>query len=226
MRRRSFTKALASLLVVPLLKFQPEHIDRHKLLSMFLEETECTFRYDLTRPYIFGDYSYGTDGRVMARIDTDETEHDDDTIRMPPIEQVWNLNFQPSQIWKPFKLAEYGELVCASQSKQYGGSCPKCDDRRVSFGADYPTDQATADELPEYDPDDNTIRDRSCFLCRGKPYYAGSNQRVGSQLIAYRYAKKLAAIPGCEISFSGFQNVVLFRSDAGISGIVMPIEDR
>jgi hypothetical protein len=235
MHRRSFTKAMASLLVVPLLKFQPQVIDRHKLLSMFLEE-DCYSRFDLTRPYVVGDFSYGTDGRAMARIDTNKSEHEDETIKMPPIQKAWDTHYQPSQDWRSFKLAEYDQLVLSQDDMWWGGSCPMCDDRRVSFGENYPTDQTTADELPDYDPDDNTIRDVSCELCHGKRYRGGSHQVIGGQLIAYRYAKKLAAIPGCEICASDLKHGnshvsmktqnVLFRSDIGISGIVLPAADR
>ena len=80
---------------------------------------------------------------------------------------------------------------------------------------------------------DNTIRDVTCELCHGRQYAGGDLQPVGNQLIQYRFAKKLAAIPGCEIGLSGASRTelhfghryrpVLFRSDFGIAGIVMPI---
>lgn len=232
MDRRVFTKSLAALLAVPLLKFQPETIDRHKLLSMFLEE-DAFARYDLTRPYVVGDFSYGTDGRAMARIDTNEDEHDDQKIKMPPIQKAWDFHYQPNEVWKPFKLAEYDQLIATDHDKKWGGTCPMCDDRRVSFGSSYPTNQTTADELPDYDPDDNTIRDVSCVLCHGKNYYRGSNQLIEGQLIAFRYAKKLASIPGCQYcvtdikhgnsSVSQKSQNVLFRSEIGITGIVLPV---
>lgn len=232
MDRRVFTKSLTALLAVPLLKFQPESIDRHKLLSMFVDE-DVYSRYDLTRPYVVGDFSYGTDGRAMARISTNEDEHDDQKIKMPPIQNAWDHHYQPNEVWKPFKLAEYDQLVATEDDRKFGGTCPKCDDHRVSFGLTYPTNQTAGDELPDYDPDDNTIRDVSCDLCHGKPYRKGSNQLIEGQLIAFRYAKKLAAIPSCQYCVTDFKHGdssvtqksqnVLFRSEIGINGIVLPV---
>lgn len=223
MQRRTFNKALASLLTVPLLNLQPLTIDRHKLLSMFLGESWQ--RYDLSRPYILDGFSYATDARVMARITTSDDESLDETIKIPPLQNVWDTAFKPERQWERFHLHDIKDLVL---SPIYN-ICPVCDDRRVSYGKEYPADEDTALALPDYDPDDNTIRDVSCELCHGRNYEGPSLQPIAGKKIAYRYAKKLAAIPGCEVSVSaghGYTNghqTILFRSDVGIGGILMPV---
>ena len=231
MQRRTFSKSLAAMLVVPLLKFQPKTIDRHELLNVFLGDDHFLgARYDLTRPYVVNQHAYASDGRIMARITTCEAEHDDEMIKVPPVELVWNAHFiSTERKWETFKLADYNELVPPQSS--WGATCPMCNDRRISFGDSYPTDQHTADQLPEYDPDDNTIRDASCEMCHGKSFFGGSYQKIGNQVIAYQYAKKLAEVPGCEVNIgavmkhhrgSEFQ-AVLFRSEIGIAGVLYPV---
>lgn len=229
MQRRSFVKSLSSLLLVPLLRYQPADIDRHKLLGMFLGDDACNLRFDLTRPYVVGDHAYASDGRVMARIDTDESECDDKSIKVPPVGYTWNKYYAPYESWKPFRLVEVEELLPALTNC---GMCPLCDDRRVSYGSAYPTTEADV-YGKSYDPDDNTIRDESCPVCHGRQYDKRCYQGIGDIKILYRYAKKLAAIPGCEVTIG--RNVfndeswqfktplLLFRSDVGIGGIVMPI---
>ena len=228
--RRSFAKSIASLLMAPLLKYQPEQIDRHKLLGMFLDDIHYeSRRWDLRRPYVVGDYSYASDGRIMARISTSEAEHDDELIQIPPVEKAWSNLFQPDS-FKPFRLADIDELQPA---ERHFGICPMCLNRRVSLGNNYPISTTPASELPDYDPDDNTIRDKSCELCHGKEYTAHCYQQIGESQICFRFAKILAEIPGCEVScgpvVTNFRTVdiptpvTLFRSEIGIAGIVMPV---
>jgi hypothetical protein len=217
--------------MVPLLRLQPHTIDRHKLLAMFSADNQF-YRWDLTRPYIVGGHAYATDARVMARIITTEDEHDDESIKAPPVERAWADHYQPASKWQPFRLSEHDQLLLTQTDAKYGGACPICDDRRVSYGVEYPTDEETSENLPDYDPDDNTIRDVSCTLCRGKPYYGGSHQRIASELIAYHYAKRLAKIPGCEVNIShkaaflDNHTAILFRSEVGIAGVVSPVTDQ
>lgn len=233
MQRRTFAKALSSLLLVPLLRYQPVEIDRHKLLGMFLDELHWDTRlWDLRRPYIVGQHAYATNSKILARIDTDESEHDDESIKVPPVGDVWREYNTPGEKWKPFRLADIDELAPSTDIDL----CPLCDNRRVSFGETLP---ATFSEVRglDYDPDDNTVRDQSCSLCNGKPYTKHCFQAVSGLHINYQYAKKLAAIPGCEVAFSANLHqvggtwspretpVLLFRSDIGIGGMVCPITE-
>lgn len=227
MQRRTFAQTLASLIMVPLLKMQPEAIDRHKLLAMFLDQGEYC-RWDLKRPYIFGDFAYATDGRTMARIASSLDEADDETIKKPPLEKSWDIFGHPETQWRPFRLHDIPDLIPAEE-RDYA-TCPLCLGRRVSYGKGYPTEEI-AEDLPDYDPDGNTIADATCEMCHGRPYSGPAYQPVGSLVIDYKYAKRLAEIPGCEVCTSkpaGYteseqRRTVLFRSEIGIGGIVMPI---
>jgi hypothetical protein len=234
--RRTFGKSLASLLMVPLLKMQTETIDRHKLLAIFLDDGQWSHRYDFKRPYVIDSFAYGTDGRAMARITTSEDEHDDETIRLPPIKSAWESHYQPDTAWQPFQIYDVNDLL-PSQSR-YGGICPVCFGGRIQIKQDWNDINAKDWVRYDCDPDDNTMNDINCPQCKGESFYAGpSLQPVGDVKIGYEYAKTLAAMPGCEVAINHSKSnfgypkdhapfdVLLFRSEAGIAGVVCCVND-
>lgn len=229
--RRSFIGAGASLLLAPLLKIQPA-IDRHSLLTMFTDMDYV--RYDLSRPYFLSGHAYATCGRTMARIDSNETELLDESVKIPPMERIWSEHYKPSAKWQKFELHDIADLHC--HGDKYCGVCPACDDRWIPVPKDWLDEDGYV--LSKYwnerncDWETGEMRDRSCSLCRGEHWEGGWVQPVGDRGISYKYAKRLARIPGCEVAIAEpvtlngeLLTSVLFRSDL-ISGIVCCVRNH
>lgn len=186
-------------------------------------------RWDLSRPYVFNQFAYATDGCAMARITSSEDEHSDESVRVPPMESTWAKHFKQGSKWTKFGLQDIGDLV--PRADEDCGTCPACDNKPVKC----PACDGDPYSCDDPDCDDGWIPDRSCKLCRGEPYYGGVYQQVGDTFLLYRFAKRLAKIPGCEVAIAepspfptweGYQQMmrpVLFRSDL-ISGIVAPAD--
>lgn len=216
--RRRFVQTMSGLLVVPLLRFQPAEIDRHKLLGLFVGGEHDSSIYKLHIPYVVGENAYASDGRIMARTWTNDDETDSEVIRIPPFERTWTYHFSQShEDWRPFRLFDIQDLAPTQNAV-----CPLCDDRRVELDH-FPADWTKELDEVDYDPSDNTVRDASCSLCHGREHIGPSLQPIGDRHIGYEYAKKIAQVPGVEVCLSGrHTEPILFRSEAGILGMVMP----
>lgn len=223
--RRSALKSLAATvaaIMVPTVRLRPA-IDREALLARFCLPSDVPSRWDLHAPFLHGRLAYATDARWMARAELPSVECDGERL-LPRVEQAWKNAWNPTGAFRPFDLPPIDALTLGDLDGDWG-SCPECDNRRVSFGDSYPTDQTAADELPDYDPDDNTIRDVSCPRCHGRPYLGPNRAMIGGVILDYTRLKTIAQVPNVEVAPAVHASItshdcLLFRGD-GFEGILM-----
>lgn len=224
LNRRTTLKILGAAIMAPCVNLRTE-IDRERLLAAFCDDNDWQ-RYDFDRPFAIGSLTYATDARHMVRAELPARIEEGERRLPKGIEQVWSEWWQP-QDFQPFHLPPVESLTLLPDQR-WGGTCPVCDDRRISIGDRYPQSNDEAAELPEYDPDDNTIRDASCPLCRGRAYYGPCRVRLCGRLMDYSRVKPIAALPNVRVAATKHyhpESPLLFVAD-GFEGMAMGlIED-
>lgn len=226
--RRTILKSLAAVVMAPTVALR-KTVDREAILRAFCDDEE-SIRYGtkLMAPIVHDDHVWATNAREMIRAVDFGFERDGGEAHLPPLTKTWEAMYRPEK-FTDFHLPRIEELTHRTDCN----SCPLCDDRRVSYGDHYPTDYETVENLPDYDPDDNTIRDKSCPLCRGRNYNGPSVMLIGGQPFRYARLKKLSLIPNCRVSvigpvgkeilkWQGPSPVLCFAGD-GFQGMAMPL---
>jgi hypothetical protein len=155
--RRAFMQTASAIVASGL--FRPtlilrDEIDREAMLRQFCDIDGAT-RYAMTEPFSIGSLSYATDARWMVRTELASTLDDGVPKRRPPAEDTFNTYWFASRQWRELELPRLEDLVLGSQI------CPVCHDRRISVADRW---QAYCYDS-DYDPDDQTIHDRSCHWC-------------------------------------------------------------
>ncbi len=222
--------ALASLataaagLVVPTLQLRATD-PREAILKSFAD-TDFYARYDVNHPFMLDDLCYATNNREIIRGSLPLAAMSGQ-CRLPPVAGLFNQYFRPQLPWRPFSLPNIDSLT------YHKGICPVCDDRRISYGEHYPASQEIMDSLPCYDVDDNTYRDPSCDFCHGRfgslPSIFQPFENI-STYFSYSRMKKIAAIPGVEVSYfrrrdpekNSIEGFLLFRCH-DFEGIACPV---
>lgn len=226
--RRTALKAIAGVLMAPTVTLR-KTVDREAILRAFCDDIE-SIRYGerLMAPIVHGDHVWATNARELIRAVDYGFERDGGEGRVPNLHQCFDTLYRPGK-FSDFRLPRIEDLAHRPDVAHGIGVCPLCDDRRVSYGEFYPTDQETANNLPCYDPDDNTIRDKSCPLCRGKDYTGPSVLLIHGVPFSYSRVKKLALVPNCRVAINhdgpsshGRSEILCFEGD-GFSGVAMPI---
>lgn len=223
--RRTAIKAMAASLMVPCIRLRPE-IDSEKLLAAFCDNQQC-YRYSLEQPFGVGSLTYATDGKHMCRAEL-VNRHEEGNRPLPNIDEAWRNHWKPESCFRPFELPsiESGKLLVPKPTRlgwSPTGTCPLCDDRRISFGEFYP--ESFDDVPPGYDPDDNTYRDPSCPLCHGLDYSGPSRLYINGVLMSYSRLKPIAMLPNVRIAMSAVPHCLLFQAD-GFEGAAMGIEEH
>ena len=225
--RRTVLASLATAaagLMVPTLDLRASD-SRESLMKAFVDPDYYT-RYDVNAPFSIDGIAYATNYREIIRGDL-PLAHASGQCRLPPVATVFDQYFHPQLSWRRFSLPPIDSLT------YHNGPCPVCDDRRISYGEHYPASQEIMDSLPDYDVDDNTYRDPSCSFCHGRYDSIPSIFKPFGNIptfFSYSRMKKIAAIPGVEISFfrrrcpekDSIEGMLLFRSD-DFEGIACPI---
>ncbi len=229
MNRRSALKTIGLTLFAPIVRLR-QTVDRENLLRAFCADTGYA-RYDLESPFNFGSLTYAADYCSAVRAELSGLI-EDGSRQIPDMEKVWGQYWHPGR-FVPFELpAVDSPLLVAPAKNDWGGVCPLCDDRRLSFGDSYP---ASIDETPkDYDPDDNTYRDPSCPLCRGNAFYGPSQLIVEGVRMSYSRLKPIAALPNVRVArnlrapdksaFCEIAGPLVFKAD-GFEGLAMGISD-
>lgn len=182
------------------------------------------WRYDLSSPFGVGSLTYATDSRAMIRCELVSRLENGERHLPRNVIDIWGRYFRPTD-WVDLTSEDIRPT-----EKFVSGSCPECGDRRVSFGEDYPTDQDYADSLPDWDPDDNTIRDTSCECCHGRYYDGPSLVRICGVLHQSFLLRRILALPNPQIccsrsSMAKKPDVLLFRA-SGFAGISLGIDPQ
>lgn len=218
MNRRTALKLIASAFVAPLVHLRSE-IDRERLMLAFCDGDFC--RYNIGSPFSVGSLTYATDARKMVRAELPSRVESGER-RIPDVESCWESFWHPGE-FVPLELpaVDAPSLVIPPAGS---GVCPLCDDRRLSFGDRWPSEEEI-EAVRDWDVDDNTYRDPNCPLCRGRDFKGPSALRVGGILMNYSQLKPIAALPNVRISanrkYEGDHfGPLLFRAD-GFEGMAM-----
>lgn len=224
MNRRSALKTIGLTLLAPIVRLR-QTVDRENLLRAFCDDWEGG-RYNLQYPFSVGSLTYGSDLRHLVRAELSSVV-EDGTRKIPDVEWAWNQYWHPSR-FVPFELPPADSPRLVTPRDDWGAICPLCDDRRISFGDRHP---ASLDEVPpDYDPDDNTYRDPSCPLCRGRTFYGPSQLIVEGVRMSYSRLKPIAALPNVRVAGNmvrqeGQPGPLVFVAD-GFEGMAMGIRDE
>jgi hypothetical protein len=214
--RRTTLKAIAAALMAPTIRLRPE-IDREALMRPFCDTTEG-YRYQTNEPFQQGSLTYCTDSRRIIRAELTLTEIVGER-RLPNAVGLWGQHWHPSQ-WIEIERPEISQLLIPI-GNDYGSTCPQCLGRRISLGDQYPDENDP--RLINYDPDDNTIGDESCSLCRGLDYFGPSEMEIGGHRFAYRLMAPIFDLPGVKFSPPKHKEEPgLFLAD-GFEGMLMPL---
>lgn len=90
------------------------------------------------------------------------------------LEPSWDAEWVRAYIPDPRDLEVPAAELFTSHNIPMSSVCPFCFDRRIGLELELPDSQQWIDMLPDYDPDDNTIRDASCIHCKGGDWYGPS----------------------------------------------------
>ena len=217
--RRRFMQAIAAAMSVPIIDLRAG-VPREKLLLDFCGEDYL--RYDLKQPFGVGSLTYATDSKAMIRTEL-ANRCEVGEMKIPPVGNVWSAHWEPTGQWR-----DLDETMLTPTIVRKYQSCPKCGGDRVSFGESYPDNHHDWYVLVSeyaYDPDDNTIRNRSCDVCHGRDYTgAAVSDVLGIEHSTYNL-KRIAALPHAQVCRSAYvEHAVLFRAD-GFQGISLGYHD-
>jgi len=208
---------LAAAVMAPTIQLR-QSVPDEQLLLAFCQSPETYYRYNIEKPFGVGSLTYATDSMAMIRCEL-AGRIEDDERRLPDVKSIWENYHRPESRWRQLTPDDLRPTEFAN------ACCPECGDRRVSFGEEYPADELAAYDLPDWDVDDNSIRDISCPLCHGREYSGPSCVRICGVLHSSWKLRRILALPNpavCDSSYCGDPKVVLFRAD-GFEGISLGI---
>lgn len=232
LNRRSFMRGVAALAagtLVPTLRFGECHLQK-LLLPWVDRHGDYEFKYDMRLPFVVDGKAYGTDGRGIAEIIAEESSINHDCKRkLPDVVGVFGKLWKEGGVWhrlptvnrvrhpgrnhacpaclilnaiKECNVCEgFGEYWRDEDGDVRTGTCPGCHGLGVVSLVD-------------------------CRVCHGRAYGTyNSLQTYGDQTISVRYDYFLRQIPGVQWcrSQAGYDHPILWQSDIGIRGMVMPV---
>lgn len=211
LNRREFGSLSAATVVASLLRVRPQH-DLHRIVKQFCARDPDP-DYDLTAPIVVSSMAYGSDRSALARIATRAPDTDTTARRVPNFALVMDMHWQPERIWRPLPSENL------SNAK---GICPRCREQGLPKCSRCHGEGCAEPWCNGY----GVVADEFCPVCTGK--YVGNFpwiQEVYGKKIDVGYHRRVAAIPGIEINIGVRDNdhALLFRSDIGVEGMVMPL---
>lgn len=216
--RRGFMGSIASTIFLPGLIVRPK-LQLHQIVAGFCSKHKFN-RYDLDEPFVQYGHAYGTDAKAMARISTTDDDTSNESRKIPNALLVYSELWRERGRWRPLPaerlVVAYG--FCPRCSQLDFPDCPYCD----QWGCDHCNGTGI-------------IRDKNCPVCHGA--YEGKFpwlQVMGDKLINVAHFRKLQAIPGIawngslpnSRAFARERTPILFKSDIGVDGMVMPVYPR
>lgn len=213
--RRTTLKAIAAAVMAPTIHLR-DTVPDERLLLAFCDPTEM--RYDFSKPFGVGSLTYASDRMSLIRCELASRQEDGERRLPGNVIDVWNYHWHPGD-WRPLTP----DMLVPKETDRVTGLCPYCGDRRVSFGEHWPTDQVAADQLPDWDADDNTIRDISCVHCNGKEYTGPSCVRIGDVHHQVWPMRRILALPNPRVCAT--DETILFKAD-GFEGMSLGISEQ
>ena len=220
MDRRTFLRgmsALAAGVMVPTLRLRPGY-DLHHMVGQWVGDHYDSVRYQLDLPFVVEGQAYGTDSRAIARIHTSEDDTNlDAKRRLPDVIGTFDSLWHEHGGWHRLPIinrVEHPDKCSSCPKCSSDGSlitCPKCDGEGICC---------------DHCNNIGTLSNGACPVCRGVPYgNYRSLQVYGDKLIAAKFDDRLRAIPGVLWCSGGHgkSNPILYRSDIGIEGMIMPV---
>lgn len=222
--RRQFVAgpgAAAATVLLPKLKLLAER-DLHALAARWCAPPYTNYRYDLTAPYVMAGNCYATDAKAMVRFEDDAADTDGEVKIPKSTTQVWGQFWQPhAKVWRPlprrFELLG-GDDTCWRCLREYV-ECPAC----AGLGAwiSLPGDQEARCSTCL---GDGYVRSPSCPVCHGRRGVKLPTVAVwGDRLIGLEYVELLRQLPDVRWNLCADPECpILWQSDIGLAGIIMP----
>lgn len=218
--RRTVLKSIAAALMAPTVRLRQE-IDREALMRPFCGED---LRYSISEPFQQGSLTYCTDARRIIRAELTMPELVGER-RLPNAVGLWNKNWRDGQ-WIPIEKPAIKDLLLPN-TEEYWCVCPECFGRRISLGETYPdpNDEANERKIHQlgYDIDDNTIRDETCPLCKGREYDGPSEFEIHGIRHSWHIIAPIFDLPNVRfLPPESAEAPLLFKAD-GFEGMSMPL---
>lgn len=224
MTRRQFGGGVAAALgalLLPKIRLQP-HYDLQAMLAPWCAH-KLFARYKLTAPYAMDGHAYATDARAMARI-LDDGLIVDGSARIPrETVSVWDSFWIDDGPWQPWPRqpvlmtsGEYGCVLCSHANVE----CPEC--CGLGESCVLPGDRS---QRCEACGGDGYQRRPECPLCHGRRHANTPTCAVmGDKLVGLQYMDIVARVPEVRWHAGGqVDGPILWRSDIGIAGMIMPM---
>lgn len=227
MKRRTFAKIVGGMLLCPVVKLEPQRIDPHRYLGMFCDKSGLQ-RFDFASPFALRGHVYASDALVLVRVADRGATFTDAQRRLPKnVLETWDKHILSAERrWRPLE-------PCRFVAMEADNCCPLCTELPNCPACDGEGEVMTEDDAWSGTVwcskccGHGVIASPDCPLCQGR--FCGhdipSVQRVGNKLVSAAYYGRLSQIPGVELNYGlrASDSPILFRSDVGISGIVMPM---
>ena len=232
--RRGFlggTTALVAGMLVPTLRLRSE-VDLHRLVAMWCDQEEAISRYSLDLPFVVDGMSYASDGRGMARVETLDDDTSDKLRKLPDAIACYDRFWRDSGRWQRLpeeNLIRHPSCRCVPcpQCREDGSliECPQC------FEGSIELDRSPWIDACPLCKGCGELSNGACEVCSGTTYGDYETlQPIGDQLFDVYYVHKLVAIPDvrwCRGNIvQSIGQPILFRSDVGIDGILMPVRPQ
>jgi len=213
--RRSFLRASIAAALTPIIELR-QSVPDEKLMLAFCDE-ECS-RYDLKQPFAVGSMTYASDTWAMVRAEI-PNRLEVAQRRLPRnVPSIWRDHWHPGQfvpltdeLMKPVFMSEYPV-------------CPVCGDARIEFTPDHRNpEHVELCRVYDFDPDEFTIRDKSCDACHGLEYRGADIAYICGMRHRAFYLQRIAALPNARVCQSrSVPMALLFQAD-GFEGISLGI---
>lgn len=213
--RRSFLRASLAAALTPIIELR-QSVPDEKLMLAFCSES-CS-RYDLKQPFAVGSLTYASDVCAIVRAEI-PNRIEVAQRRLPRnVPSIWRDHWHPDQF---VPLTE--ELMRPVANSEYP-LCPKCGDARIDFTPDHRNpDHVELCRVYDFDPDEFTIRDKSCDVCHGLEYAGPDIADICGMLHRAFLLRRIAALPNARVCRSrSVPTALLFQAD-GFEGISLGI---
>jgi hypothetical protein len=213
--RRSLLRAAVVAAMAPVIELR-NSVPDEKLMLAFCDP-DCN-RYDLNQPFGVGSLTYASDTWAMVRADIPNRVEIDERRLPRNVSAIWQEHWHPDRF---VPLTE--SLMTPTEPSDYP-LCPVCGDARVKFTPDHKNpEHVNLCRVYDFDPDEFTIRDRSCECCSGLDYVGPDISNVCGIRHRSFYLRRIAALPNAKVCRSrSVASALLFVAD-GFEGISLGI---
>jgi len=231
--RRGFMSSAVALFLPKIELLVPQRDCRPEIVANFTALDKLFARYDLTTPLDFAGDTVATDGRALVRAIGLPFKATGKQAKTPNIGAVYETLWRETGRWQLLPR----ENLQHYKNDFFDTTCPHCCDKRYVECNICHGDGFTLGGPPRIEPIDcprckglsgveHTTDGSFCVHCNGKGYGDfASLQPFGDKLVDVRFLRRLQKIPGVRwnVGKPDRDKPILFRSDIGVDGLVMPV---